>query len=113
MSAAVEVEVTAERRARRPSASPILLGLCEFLLAVVFVCAAFGHFIAPRDPLAQDLTASVTPPSRAHLLGTDQLGEDVLSRVIVGTRTAIVGPALIALGSMLIGGTLGLLSGYF
>jgi peptide/nickel transport system permease protein len=51
-------------------------------------------------------------PSRAHWLGTDDLGRDVLSRTIAGARTAVLGPLLIALGAMLIGNIFGLLAGY-
>ena len=50
------------------------------------VCAIFGHLFAPYDPLAQDLLANNQAPSGAHWFGTDQLGRDVLSRVIVGAR---------------------------
>jgi peptide/nickel transport system permease protein len=98
-------------RARR-GFSPAV-GFAILVLAAVVVCAAFGHWIAPRDPNEQDLLAGLTGPSREHLLGTDDLGRDIASRTIVGARTAIVGPLLIALGAMLIGNVLGLLAGYF
>lgn len=98
-------------RARR-GFSPAV-GFAFLILAAVVACAAFGHWIAPRDPNEQDLLFSLTGPSRAHLLGTDDLGRDIASRTIVGARTAVVGPLLIALGAMLIGSVLGLLAGYF
>ena len=72
----------------------------------------FGPRIAPHDPNEQDLLFSLTGPSREHLLGTDDLGRDIASRTIVGARTAVVGPLLIAFGAMLIGSVLGLLAGY-
>jgi peptide/nickel transport system permease protein len=98
-------------RARR-GFSPAV-GLAMLVLLAVIACAAFGEWIAPRDPNEQDLLFSLTGPSRAHWLGTDDLGRDIASRTIVGARTAVVGPLLIALGAMLIGNVLGLLAGYF
>jgi peptide/nickel transport system permease protein len=78
----------------------------------VTACAVFGGAIAPHDPAAQDLVSTLGQPSRAHWLGTDDLGRDVLSRTIAGARTAVLGPLLIALGAMLIGNIFGLLAGY-
>ena len=60
----------------------------------------------------QDLLTGLTGPGGKHLLGTDDLGRDILSRTIVGARTALIGPLLIAIGAMLIGNILGLLAGY-
>jgi peptide/nickel transport system permease protein len=97
-------------RARR-GFSPAV-GVAFVVLAAVVICAAFGQWIAPHDPNEQDLLFSLTGPSREHLLGTDDLGRDIASRTIVGARTALVGPLLIALGAMLIGSVLGLLAGY-
>ena len=61
---------------------------------VVFwiVCAIFGHAIAPYNPLAQQLLAVNAAPSGAHWFGTDPLGRDVLSRVIVGARSILTSP---------------------
>jgi peptide/nickel transport system permease protein len=97
-------------RARR-GFSPAV-GLAFVVFAAVVICAAFGPQIAPHDPNEQDLLFSLTGPSRQHLLGTDDLGRDIASRTIVGARTAVVGPLLIAFGAMLIGSVLGLLAGY-
>jgi peptide/nickel transport system permease protein len=96
-------------RRRRP---PLVIGLCFLLVALVIVMAIFGAAIAPYDPAAQDLSSPIAQPSAEHWLGTDSLGRDVTSRVISGARTALVGPLVIALGSMLIGNLLGLLAGY-
>jgi ABC-type dipeptide/oligopeptide/nickel transport system permease subunit len=88
-------------------------------LAVAIVCAVFAAQLAPHDPLTGDLSARLRPPtwiergSRAHPLGTDHLGRDILSRVIYGARVSL----LVGLVSSLIGGTigvaLGVVSGYF
>jgi peptide/nickel transport system permease protein len=82
------------------------------VLVVVLVCAVFGPLLAPRDPNEQDLLVGLTGPSSHHWLGTDDLGRDVLSRTIAGTRSAVVGPLIIALGAMAIGVVLGVLAGY-
>jgi peptide/nickel transport system permease protein len=74
--------------------------------------AAFGHWIAPQDPNTEDLLIGLSGPSSSHWLGTDGLGRDILSRVIEGAGTAVVGPLLIAFGAMLIGTSLGLVAGY-
>jgi len=86
--------------------------VASVIVLVVAVFTIFGPLVAPHDPSAQDLLLSATSPSRRYLLGTDQLGRDVFSRIIVGTRTAVIGPIIIALGSMVISNVLGLLAGY-
>src|SRR5215471_14668597 len=70
---------------RRPS---FLIG--GMILLFWIVCAIFGNAIAPHDPLAQNLLAINKPPSAAHWFGTDELGRDVLSRVLVGARTILI-----------------------
>jgi peptide/nickel transport system permease protein len=86
--------------------------LCFALMAVVVVCAVFGSSIAPDSPFTQRLEIGDQPPSTAFLAGTDLLGRDVLSRVIHGARTALVGPIIVAAGAFAIATLLGLLSGY-
>jgi peptide/nickel transport system permease protein len=77
------------------------------------VCALFGRIIAPQDAYVQDLLGKLKGPSGAHWFGTDGLGRDVFSRVIVGSRTIL----FIALGATILGtilGTImGLVAGYF
>jgi peptide/nickel transport system permease protein len=102
------LETSVHRRRR----FPILIGFCFAFVFVVAVCAAFGPLIAPKDPNAQELLIGVTPPNSEYWFGTDDLGRDVFSRTIVGARTAVIGPILIALGAMLIGNALGLFAGY-
>jgi peptide/nickel transport system permease protein len=72
----------------------------------------FGPAIAPHSPDAQNLNIGVSGPSSEYWLGTDDLGRDVFSRLLVGARTGVVGPAVIAFGAMVIGSFLGLISGY-
>jgi len=88
------------------------LMLCFALMAVVLVCAIFGSSIAPGSPFTQRLEVGDKPPSAEFIAGTDLLGRDVLSRVIHGARTALVGPVIVAAGAFAIATLLGLVSGY-
>jgi ABC-type dipeptide/oligopeptide/nickel transport system permease subunit len=91
---------------------PIVAVSAVFILLVVIV-AIFGPWLAPYDPYDQDLSQSLEQPGQAHLLGTDVLGRDVLSRLIYGSRNSLM-VGIIALGVAAIFGTsLGLLAGYF
>jgi peptide/nickel transport system permease protein len=93
---------------RRPS---FLIG--AMILLFWIVCAIFGNSIAPHDPLAQNLLSLNKPPSAAHWFGTDSLGRDVLSRVIVGARTILIITPLATLLGTVLGTALGLAMGYF
>jgi peptide/nickel transport system permease protein len=89
------------------------LGALGATLVLLFVLsAAMAPMIAPYDPNALDVPARLQGPSLAHLLGTDNLGRDVFSRVLYGGRIAL-GVALTAVGLSLVAGTLlGLIAGY-
>lgn len=98
---------TLGRLVRNPAGA---FGLGTVTLLVLI--ALFAPVIAPYDPLAQDGLAELSGPSAAHLFGTDELGRDLLSRVIYGSRTSlIVGLLAVTLGSV-IGVTSGLAAGY-
>lgn len=105
---AAPLDITDHRTKRGPG---LLIGLCWVIVAGVVFLALFGGMIAP-DANTQNLATGVSSPSAAHWLGTDHLGRDVFARVIVGTRTAVVGPVLITLGAGLLGSLLGLFAGY-
>jgi peptide/nickel transport system permease protein len=83
------------------------------LLIVILVAAIFGPFVVPYDPLASDTASALKPPSAAHWFGTDQLGRDIFSRVVVATRLdtfiAVSSVALV----FLMGGLAGIAAGYF
>jgi peptide/nickel transport system permease protein len=89
------------------------------LLLVIVVLAVFAPLFAPYDPYVQDLGHRTVPPvwyakgSWLHVLGTDQLGRDYLSRLIYGGRISLLIGASVALISGLIGTTMGLVAGYF
>ncbi len=84
-------------------------------LIVLFwiVCAFFGSAIAPHDPNAQNLLAINKAPSGAHLFGTDQLGRDILSRVLTGSRSLLIVAPLATLLGTIVGTAVGLVMGYF
>jgi peptide/nickel transport system permease protein len=88
-----------------------LTGLAVVLFWVF--CAIFGSVIVPYDPYADDLMNALMPPSAEHWFGTDQLGRDVFSRVIVGARDILTIAPLATLISTVVGTALGLVMGYF
>ena len=83
-----------------------------FILGFWILSAIFGSLVV-QDPLAQNLLAINKAPSSAHLFGTDQLGRDVLARVIVGSRTILITAPLATLLGTVLGTALGLIMGYF
>lgn len=107
---AVDLDLDLGRRRRKLPPPSVIFAM--FVLAIVVACAIAGPQLAPHAPEAQSLTESLLPAGGSHLLGTDDLGRDVLSRVMAGARTALVGSLLIAVGAMLIGSVFGLLAGY-
>ena len=96
------------------------LGIFGFLLTcIVALTAIFAPFIAPHDPYAQDITKRLMPPvwdeggSIVHLLGTDQVGRDTLSRIIYGARISLMVGLFAVIIAASIGIVMGLLAGYF
>jgi len=101
------------RRRRWLPRTQVSVALSTLALAFVAVCALLPGLVAPNST-AQDILLGVTSPGTAgHLLGTDNLGRDITLLTLGGTRSAIVGPLVIALGSMLFGILLGTPAGYF
>jgi peptide/nickel transport system permease protein len=88
-------------------------GLAFGLFAFIVACAIFGPLIAPYDALASNTDAAYQAPSALHWFGTDQLGRDILSRVIVATRLdlaiAVFSVALV----FLLGGVSGVMAGFY
>lgn len=84
------------------------------ILMGFIICAIFAPYIAPHPPLEMDLTSMHKPPGTpGHLLGTDNFGRDVLSRLIYGSRISLsVGLVVVSIAAV-IGTTMGLLSGYY
>ncbi|MFD9942835.1 ABC transporter permease [Nonomuraea sp. NPDC059023] len=82
------------------------------VLGLALVAAVAGTWLAPYDPGAQDLALGAAGPSAAHWLGTDDLGRDVLSRLLAGAGSALLWPVVVAVCTMLLSTSLGLLAGY-
>ncbi len=82
------------------------------ILLAWIVCALAGAWIAPYDAYASDPLSSLLPPDHTHWCGTDQLGRDICSRVIVGARDILTIAPLATLTGTLAGAALGLLTGY-
>jgi len=96
------------RRAARARLAPF--GAAVMLLAIAM--ALLAPVVAPYDPLKQNLNRTLARPDRAHLMGTDNVGRDVLSRVIWGTRVSLVAGFGSVIIAVVAGGLLGLLAGY-
>lgn len=92
--------------------NPVTL-LAFFLFLLILACALFGHVLAPYDPLATNAASALQAPSAAHWFGTDSVGRDVFSRVLVATRLDLsISIAAVAL-SFFIGSMLGAIAGYW
>ncbi|HET6841788.1 MAG TPA: ABC transporter permease [Candidatus Angelobacter sp.] len=90
------------------------LAACGVALVTIFVLfALFAPWIAPQNPFAIDLPARLQAPTAHHWFGTDELGRDILSRVIYGARISmLVGTGVVA-GSLLLGLIFGSIAGYY
>ncbi|AZR74484.1 peptide ABC transporter permease [Anoxybacter fermentans] len=83
------------------------------IIALIVFSAIFAPYIAPYDPIKQNILARYKPPSAKHLLGTDELGRDILSRIIYGARySLLIGIISISL-ALIFGIILGVLAGYY
>jgi peptide/nickel transport system permease protein len=101
------------RHARHVVTGNPITGFSFTLFILLLICALLGPYLVPYDPLATNTAVALKPPSLHHLMGTDQLGRDLLSRVVVATRldmaVAIFSVALV----FVLGGISGIAAGYF
>lgn len=97
------------KRLRRNKLSVVGLCIVVFLVLV----AAIGPWLTPYDFLSQNLDARNLPPSLAHPFGTDDLGRDVISRVIYGARTAFLVAVCVTAIALIIGVVLGAIAGFY
>ncbi|MCX7845824.1 MAG: ABC transporter permease [Dictyoglomaceae bacterium] len=88
-----------------------LVGLS--IVFIIVIIAIFADFIAPYDPYKVDLSKYLLPPSREHLLGTDEFGRDILSRIIFGARVSLQIGFFAQVISISLGTVLGLLAGFY
>jgi peptide/nickel transport system permease protein len=116
LGAAGAVDVSAGRIRREQMrlllrSAPFIVGMVLLLWWVV--CAIFGRLFVPYNPVTGNLIQFNLAPSGAHWFGTDSLGRDVLSRVIVGSREILIVSVLATLLGTAVGTALGLVMGYF
>ena len=92
--------------------TPVTIALSLLILAVVVVASVVGPWLAGSASSSQNLLAVGHPLSGGHWFGTDELGRDVLARVIVGARPALLGPLIIAGSGTIVSALIGILAGY-
>ncbi|WP_326778920.1 ABC transporter permease [Streptomyces sp. NBC_01445] len=97
---------------RRRTRLPALIWLAGAVAAVIVALMLIGTWITPFDPTRQDLMNTAAGPGGGHVLGTDSLGRDVLSLLLAGARTAVIGPLLVATGTAFLGASLGMVAGW-
>lgn len=99
---------------RTPEQKRIQMRLILFsvLGLVLLLVAVFAEQLAPFDPNAQDMSASLQAPGAVHLAGTDRFGRDMLSRILVGLRTSLLATLSLVLMITIVGTVLGVLAGY-
>lgn len=83
------------------------------LIVLYVLLALLGPVLAPNDPYAQDLRDKLTGPGLPHLLGTDSLGRDVLSRILYGARLSVPAGFAVVASAIVIGTLAGVIAGYF
>ena len=96
---------------RRRGAKRVVIGAVMASIIILLVLTSF--FYTPYDPNATDLKARMVSPSAKHLFGTDQLGRDILSRVMSGGRVSLSIATMALLGTTVLGVVTGMLAGYF
>ena len=97
---------------QRAGSQPLAV-LGTVLLAVIVVTAIFAPAIAPANPAVIDLSHRLAPPSATHWLGTDELGRDILSRILYGARLSLIVAVSVVGCSLLLGVVLGGIAGYY
>jgi peptide/nickel transport system permease protein len=100
------------RIARNARHNP-LAAIGVVLILFFVICALFAPWLAPQDPAAIDLPGRLSLPSRAHWLGTDELGRDIVSRVIYGARISMLVGGCVVVTSLALGLVIGSIAGYY
>jgi peptide/nickel transport system permease protein len=105
MSTATAGGLVVPRTRRRLAGNSIVYGVCWFIVGLAVFLAIFGPLLAPKDPNASNLTFQYVGPFKAqgYLLGFDSQGRDLLSRLMAGARTSVLGPVVVVLLSMALG----------
>src|SRR5208282_5552758 len=98
---------------RRAAGYNLLATTGVVLVAVFLACAVFAPWIAPQDPARIDLPARLMGPSASHWFGTDELGRDILSRIIYGARISMLVGGCVVAASLALGLIIGSIAGYY
>ena len=105
-------EVTIRKQKIKKDSVKFRLIVFGTLAVLLIVCSFFSEYLTPCDPYLQDLSIAKQPPDAEHLLGTDRYGRDMLSRVIVGSRTSIFSTLLLVAIITALGTAVGVVCGW-
>ncbi len=107
-------DITTRRRFKTPNFLRSPLTIVGLVIVALFLFAAFAApLISPYDPNKQQLSLRLKPPTADHILGTDQLGRDVFSRIIWGARISLMVGLVVVISASIFGTFIGLVAGYF
>jgi peptide/nickel transport system permease protein len=98
---------------RRAAGYNLLATAGMVMVAIFLLCALFAPWIAPHDPVQIDLPARLMSPSASHWCGTDELGRDILSRIIYGARISMLVGSCVVAASLTLGLIFGSIAGYY
>jgi peptide/nickel transport system permease protein len=117
-AAPIQIPVRDEATIARGERIRLLVRSPGFIFGAILVgfwvvCALFGPLIAPQDPQADDILNKLGAPSGDHFFGTDRIGRDVFSRVLVGAREILITAPLATLLATVVGTAIGLVTGYY
>ena len=98
---------------RRAASHNLLASAGAVMIAVFVICAIFAPWLAPQDPAYIDLPSRLMGPSAAHWFGTDELGRDILSRIIYGARISMLVGTCVVVTSLTLGLIFGSIAGYY
>lgn len=108
------VAISVPRRSVQRAARRNPLAAIGVVLVIFFVfCAIFAPWLAPSDPAYINLPHRLSPPSALHICGTDELGRDILSRLIYGARISMLVGSSVVVGSLGLGLIIGSIAGYY
>ena len=113
MASAAEATLPEAARLTRTTRHNWLAIIGVILVALFVVFALFAPWIAPQDPARIDLASRLAPPSVAHPCGTDELGRDILSRLIYGARISMLVGSSVVAGALFLGLVIGSIAGYY
>lgn len=111
-SAASKTPIPVRTQKIRRDTTKIRLIVFGILAGMLIVCSIFSKYLCPYDPYLQDLSIAKAPPGPGHLFGTDRYGRDMLSRVIIGSRTSIFSTLLLVAIITVTGTAIGVICGW-